>query len=171
MNFLKVTSRIARCGRLLFLPFFGCSRSRPSDQNPPNKALSFLSVFLFFVFQPVHALELATDSKLATAGYFQLSWSGEAEKFELQESDSNNFASYRVIYRGKDLARVMSGKADGDYYYRLLATAENRSTASEIIKVTVTHHPLHTAILFFTAGAIVFFSTLVLIIKGNRQED
>ncbi len=167
----KVTSQIASYGRLLFLPFFGCSRCRPPDQNFLYKLLSLLSVFLFFVFQPVHALELATDNELATAGYFQLSWSGEAEKFELQESHSNNFNSYKVIYRGKDLARVMSGKADDDYYYRLLATTENESTASEIIKVTVTHHPLHTAILFFIAGAIVFISTLILIIKGNRQED
>lgn len=165
---LKVTSRIARWGRFLFFPFIRCSRILLPDRN---NQLSILvsSIFLFVsVIHNTNALQLNSDSKLATAGYFQLQWSGQFNNFQLQESTSSDFNEYKILYEGKDLARFVSGKPDGDFYYRV-KVIENNSLVSNVVKVSVLHHPLENAILFFFAGAIVFVSILVLIVKGNRQ--
>ncbi|MEJ2143061.1 MAG: hypothetical protein P8Y24_12045 [Gammaproteobacteria bacterium] len=168
-NFV-LTSRIARWGWLLFLPRFGCSRSHLPDRN--YALIIFFAIGLLFISsnQNAQALELTSDSQLATAGYYQLSWSGDTDIFQLQESMASDFNNYKVIYEGKDLARVVSGKPDGDYYYRIKVTANNSPQAqvSNVVKVTVSHHPLQTAILFFLAGAIVFIAILVLILKGNK---
>lgn len=165
---LKVTSRIARWGRFLFFPFIGCSRTHLSARNN----LFFIlisSAFLFLsVLQNANALQLNCDSKIATAGYFQLSWSGQFNNFQLQESTSANFNTYKIVYEGKDLARFVSGKSNGDFFYRI-TSAEGNPLVSNVVKVTVLHHPLENAILFFFAGAIVFVSIIVLIVKGNRQ--
>lgn len=165
---LKVTSRIARWGWFLFFPFFGCSRSHLSDRN--NLLFIFvITVFLFVsVLKNANALQLNSDSKLATAGYFQLQWSGRFNNFQLQESTSADFNTYKILYDGKDLARFVSGKPDGDFFYRV-TSIENNPLVSNVVKVTVLHHPLENAILFFFAGAIVFVSTVVLIVKGNKR--
>ena len=119
--------------------------------------------------QDIQALELNSDSTIATAGYYQLNWSGNAETFQLQESSTSDFNAYKVIYEGKDLARVISGKPDGDYYYRVkTSTSDSAPGVSNVVEVTVAHHPLQNAILFFLAGAIVFIAILVLILKGNK---
>jgi hypothetical protein len=120
------------------------------------------------VIQNANALQLNSDSKLATAGYFQLRWSGQFNNFQLQESTAADFSTYKILYEGKDLASFVSGKPDGDYFYRVTAIEKN-PLVSNVVKVTVLHHPLTHAILFFIAGAVVFVSILVLILKGTRQ--
>lgn len=139
-----------------------------SARNANFRILIHSSLLLALSFQTAQALQLNSDSQLATAGYFQLSWSGEAAQFQLQESTSRDFTSYKVIYKGKDLARVISGKADGEYFYRI-SDNENTALVSNVIKVTIAHHPLGTAIAFFIAGGIVFIAILFLILKGNKQ--
>lgn len=116
------------------------------------------------------ALQLNSDTQVATAGYFQLSWSGKADVYQLVESTTADFKSSKMIYQGKDLARVMSGKSDGEYFYRLQTQRDNQSSTSNVVKVTVLHHSLRNAILFFIAGAIVFISIIILIVKGNNEE-
>lgn len=150
----------------MFLPRFGCSRLHLSEQNNLTAVL-VAALFLFVItIQNANALQLNSDSKFATAGYFQLQWSGNSKKFILQESNNADFDSYNIIYQGSDLARVMSGKPNGNYFYRV----SNSSNLSNVVKVTVEHHTLIYASLFFTAGAIVFILTLIFIIKGNRQK-
>lgn len=169
---LKVTSWIARWGWLLFLPHFGCSCCHLPVRNNRFIPLLISTLLLALAFQNANAIELRSDTEIATAGYFQLHWNGantNAESFLLQESDDPDFHSYKVIYKGKDLARVMSGKPNGDYYYRLITSDNKNSLSSNILKVTVTHHPLIQAVLFFITGAIVFISILILIYKGSRQ--
>ena len=168
---LKVTSRIARWGRLLFLPVFGCSRTLLPERNFPIKLLVSIGLLFISAIQYSFALQLSSDSQVATAGYYQLTWSGEANVFQLQESTTSDFKLFKVIYEGKDLARVISGKPDGDYFYRLVNTDENNSQVSNTVKVTVSHHPLKNALLFFVAGAIVFIAILFLILKGKRLEN
>jgi len=150
----------------MFLPRFGCSRLHLPEQNNLTAVL-VAALFLFVItIQNANALQLNSDSKFATAGYFQLQWSGNSKKFILQESNNADFDSYNIIYQGSDLARVMSGKPNGNYFYRV----SNSSNLSNVVKVTVEHHTLIYASLFFTAGAIVFILTLIFIIKGNRQK-
>ena len=168
---LKATSRIVRWGRLLFLPFFGCSRTLLPERNLPIKILVSIGLLFISTIQFSFALQLSSDSQVATAGYYQLTWSGEANVFQLQESTTSDFKSFRVIYEGKDLARVISGKPDGDYFYRLARTDKNSSPVSNTVKVIVSHHPLKNALLFFLAGAIVFVAILFLILKGKRLEN
>ena len=105
------------------------------------------------------------DAEVATAGYFQLRWSAEAP-VDLQESASPQFESPRSVYSGSDAARVISGKPDGDWYYRVV---EANGNFSDTIKVAVRHHPIERAIGFFTVGAVVFMATLLLIVSGARR--
>lgn len=109
--------------------------------------------------------ELESDTSVATAGFYQLRWFG-AETAELEESQDPDFSASRVIYNGADKARVMSGKSDGDFYYRV----RNPRTGaySDMVKVTVRHHSLTRAFAFFGLGAVVFLATLLLIATGAR---
>jgi hypothetical protein len=112
--------------------------------------------------------ELEASPELATAGFYQLRWYS-ARPVELEESQDPEFSSAEIIYRGSDAARVMSGKRDGDLYYRVRDTDDG--TFSNVVKVTVRHHSLERAMAFFSLGAIVFLATLLLIATGVRGES
>ena len=119
---------------------------------------------------PLHAgaqsLQLESDTDVATAGYFQLRWSSTSPVI-LEESQSAEFASTRVIYRGSDAATVMSGKRDGDLFYRVRVS--DSDAQSNVVKVTVRHHSIERAFAFFALGATVFIATLLLIVRGARS--
>lgn len=166
---LKVTSRIARGGRLLFLPLFGGSYTLLPVRNSRTKLPAIVCLLFFSLIQSSNALQLSSDTTVATAGYYQLIWSGKSEVFLLQESTIPDFKSFNVIYEGNDLARVISGKPDGDYFYRLVDSKS--SQISNTVKVEVIHHSLTHAILFFSAGALVFTSILFLVLKGIRLDS
>jgi hypothetical protein len=110
---------------------------------------------------------LQADTEIATAGYYQLSWDADGA-IVLQEAASPDFRSPREVYRGADNARVMSGKADGDWYYRA-RTAGSGSDFGNVVRVTVEHHPVERAFAFFSLGALVFLITLGVIIRGARS--
>lgn len=173
MQPFKVTSRIARWGRFLFLPIVGYSHF-------PLR-VSRLSLFASFLFvagliNPVHAslrapVELLTNSEIATAGFYQLRWNSEnyTGNWQLQESQNADLENLSVLYRGPDLARVISGKPDGVYYYRVVAETTSAPRMSNIIQVTVAHHSLRNAIIFFAVGALIFLAILISILRGNRK--
>ena len=115
-------------------------------------------------------ITLSSSTQNATAGYFQLSWEAEPplDAFVLQESTREDFSTSQTIYRGPDLATVISGRPDSTYYYRVHDDANPRNT-SNTAEVMVAHHPLRHAFAFFGVGAVVFAATLLLILRGNRQ--
>jgi hypothetical protein len=113
-------------------------------------------------------VELHASTDVATAGYFQLRWSVPGEAVVLQEDTTPAFTSPRLVYRGPDNARVLSGKTDGEWYYRA-RTAGAESAFGEVLEVTVRHHPLSRAFAFFALGALVFLATLAAIITGARS--
>lgn len=113
-------------------------------------------------------VEIRTSTPVATAGYYQLSWIAEGAVV-VQEAASADFAAPRVVYRGSDNARVVSGKQDGDWYYRA-RTAGSESDFGNVLKVTVQHHPIGRAFAFFSLGAMVFLVTLGAIVKGARSK-
>lgn len=124
---------------------------------------------------PLASPALETDSETATAGFYRLSWQhpdpARAPVFELQESPSPDFAAAPVVYRGPDRATAYSGRADGDYHYRVRAIAGGTASAwSPAVTVRVRHHSLLRAGLFFALGALVFFATLALILRGASTE-
>ena len=119
---------------------------------------------------------LTTDTELATAGYYQLSWqpgiAGASYKklhYELQQASDKTFSSARTIYSGPDQASVISGRENGAYYYRVRTIAANRPVGqwSKSVLVTVQHHSLQKAWLFFIAGVVVFALTLVFIVTSS----
>jgi hypothetical protein len=110
----------------------------------------------------------------ANAGYFQLDWQNQskADFFQLLESREPQFIRPRVLYKGPDLGSHISGKANGDYYYRVIAFKDNGDVIiSNDVKVTVQHHSLTRAFLFFGIGAVVFIATLIVIVIGNRRTE
>jgi hypothetical protein len=113
-------------------------------------------------------VEIQSDAEVASAGFYQLSWATGATAIVLQEAETPDFASPRVVYRGADNARVMSGKSNGDWYYRA-RTAGSESEFGNVVKVTVQHHSLPRAFAFFALGAVVFLTTLGVIVKGARS--
>jgi len=96
-----------------------------------------------------------------------LRWNAESA-VELEEAKSADFNEARVIYSGSDRARVISGKRNGDWYYRASAKASN-GTFSNTVKVTVRHHPIGRAFAYFTVGLVVFIATLLTILSGTRK--
>lgn len=113
-------------------------------------------------------VELHASTEVATAGYFQLRWSAPGEAVVLQEDTTPAFTSPRLVYRGPDNARVLSGKTDGEWYYRA-RTAGSDGGFGDVLEVTVQHHPLSRALAFFAVGALVFLATLTAIITGTRS--
>lgn len=127
------------------------------------KVLIFLSTLITAAIAGEAHLE--SDVNVATAGYFQLRWIADSG-IELQESRSADFEVPRTVYAGSDAARVISGKPDGDWYYRAALTDGD---VSNTVKVTVRHHPIERAIGYFAVGLVVFLSTLILIVSGARD--
>lgn len=119
-------------------------------------------------------LTLETDTPHATAGYYQLRWDASDVETRLVEATDPSFSDARVIYAGPDTARLMSGKPDGDYYYRLESVAAEGASGgdavSAMLTVTVEHHSIARAFSFFAVGAAVFAATLGLIVFGGRNE-
>ncbi len=123
---------------------------------------------------------LTTDTNLATAGYYQVSWqpgvagvSSKSDTFELQLSSESSFNTARTIYRGPDRARVISGQPDGEYFYRIRLLNSNQASTdwSSPITVRVQHHSLQNAWWFFTAGAGAFFMILFFIVTAAHKGD
>ncbi|TDX99678.1 hypothetical protein [Thiohalophilus thiocyanatoxydans] len=168
LNSSEPTSRTARRARLLSASDGGSVRKSLRER------LRILTLIpLFFVASPASAIELESDSDVATAGYYQLKWeNGDKEvRFEIEEADNPAFDEARELYQGRDRATVVTGRSDGIYYYRARTVGVDGSTGdwSDTVKVEIDHHPLSRALGFFSAGAIVFIAILVAILIGNRR--
>ncbi|MEJ2346805.1 MAG: hypothetical protein P8076_11725 [Gammaproteobacteria bacterium] len=119
---------------------------------------------------------LHTSANQVNAGYYQLSWvapDGGTPVFEVQEARTPQFADARLVYRGTDEASMLSGRRDGTYYYRARIDPKRDDPGpwSRTVKVSVHHLPLDRAFLFFGIGALVFVSTLGLVIVGNLRHN
>ena len=143
-------------------------------RSGPGLAAGILSLLLTTApaaAQPMVALESSTT--LATAGYYQLHWDAVPDGARLVESKSAEFVAREVVYAGADTAHLVSGKPDGDYYYRLESASTRAAqpgvAVSNTLRVRVQHHPLERALLFFGIGAAVFAATLGLVVFGSRS--
>ncbi|MDH5378424.1 MAG: fibronectin type III domain-containing protein [Gammaproteobacteria bacterium] len=106
------------------------------------------------------------------AGYFQLNWEGEGERFELQEQGGETQAGTRTLYTGPDTASAISGRADGSYRFRVRqinAQGQALSPWSQALTVDVVHHSLAKAFGFFLLGFLVFISTVAIVLAGTRH--
>lgn len=159
MYFIKLTDKVLR---------------KPTPKNaiytrgssPDSLIINFfLVIFLFST--SASALEINSNTTLANAGYYQLSWTDlNDEAVIVEESLSNSFSSSKKIYSGKDTSTAISGKPDGEYYYRVKNL--NSSIWSESISVKVEHHSLTKAFMFFFLGLIVFTFTCIVILRNHK---
>jgi len=115
---------------------------------------------------------LSASTERATGGYYSLSWDGAGDvRYELQEAREPGFDTPRPIYEGRDTASVISGKPDGDYFYRVRTLSEaGPGPWSEPARVSVAHHSLARALQFFFVGALVFAVLVTVIIRGTRED-
>jgi len=116
-----------------------------------------------------NAAVLEPAEAISNEGYYQLTWSAE-EPVRLIESTDPEFSAAITLYTGSDSGHVVSGKANGTWYYRL-ESADGQSVLSEAARITVSHHSLGQAFLFFSLGAIVFAATLGLILFARPEDD
>ena len=136
---------------------------------PIRAKTALLGLLLLLCTWPVSAEppELESSAETATAGYFVLDWKSAPEGiFELREQATDG--SERILYRGPDTARLISGKPDGVYRYEIRRVEE--SEWSEPATVTVAHHPLPRALGFFLVGTLVFVATLAVVVRGRRGD-
>lgn len=152
------------------------SLNRFNNQSQIKLAISFVCSFLFFTSTNASVLALNASTDLANAGYFQLFWevNADSKTYQLQESMTQDFSNVKTIYQGIDNARVISGLANGNYFYRvreLSATESGEVEWSKAVNVTVQHHNLTRAMSFFFLGLLVFLATLVAIISGSKNSS
>lgn len=129
-----------------------------------------IAVFLLFISlsTTINAIELKSNTNVANAGYYQLSWEVTDQTAVLvEESQSEAFHIVNEIYQGNDTSTAISGKPNGDYYYR--AKSIDSANWSETVRVSVEHHPLSRAFLFFFLGLAVFASTCFVIIRNYKN--
>lgn len=125
------------------------------------------------------APHLQTDSSTSTAGYYRLTWDGDDDgtQYQLQESRQRDFSTPQTLYEGPDRASLLSGRHDGEYFYRVRTVPAQGQPGpwSDVVAVEVAHHSLGRAFLFFGLGAVVFIATLVMIVggtlKSKKQEN
>ena len=121
---------------------------------------------------PLQVPSLSSDTEIATAGFYRLSWQTDGiTQVELQEADNPDFADASIDYQGPDDASVVSGKPNGTWYYRARVIGDQQAGPwSTAVKVTVAHHPLYRAFMFFGLGVVVFVATLLLVVRGAERE-
>lgn len=91
-------------------------------------------------------------------------------EYQLQEARDPQFRDLIAEYQVTDSATVMSGRTDGQRYYRLRAVRNSQPVSrwSETVSVETRHHSLTRAFSFFIVGAAVFVLTLLLVLRGGH---
>jgi hypothetical protein len=130
--------------------------------------LALLPISLLFA-TSLPAMELDITPEVSNTGTFNIHWQGaEGARFDLMEQRADGDS--RIVYRGSDTARVMTGKPNGRYTYRVRSERDaDPGPWSEPVEVTVAHHPLIRAFAFFGVGLLVFLATVTLILRGERN--
>ena len=127
--------------------------------------------------QSTELFDHAASTQNSRDGVVKLSWNSPGDsrvQLSLLSELSDSKESSNVLYTGTDTATVLTGLSDGRYTYQLMVLGA-ASTESEIhrdlLTVEVKHHSLSRAFMFFALGAVVFISTVILVVSGYRAEQ
>jgi len=170
LQFSQQTSRFARWGRALFPECGRCSHRGLRGIKPVISLILACLVLTSNAF----ATELRSDTEVATAGYYQLTWDADTDikspVYQIEEASNPDFSSATVLYQGPDEATMVTGRGNGHYYYRarIVGAPGEAGQWSATTEVIVKHHSLTRAFSFFTVGAIVFIAIFVAVMVGNR---
>ncbi len=119
-----------------------------------------LLVALWVPSLPAFSADLVLSDDGLAAGYATLSWQEvEGNKFELKE---NTPTGWHTIYSGGDRASTLSGLRDGTYEFALWVDGQPYGAP---LVLTVSHHPLGRAWMFFGVGALMFMALVALLIR------
>jgi hypothetical protein len=119
-------------------------------------------------------LEISVSPSVSSDGTARLTWSTSAQaSVNIQKSLDESFSESTTVYRGKDNASVITGLMDGEYYFRARSEYPDGGVSawSETVLLSVEHHSLTKATLFFALGGIVFLATMLLIAFGAKRGD
>jgi hypothetical protein len=137
--------------------------------------LIFMLSWLFF-WTAIEAsegpFEISLNQTVSKDGVAVISWPvSEQATVLVQKSQDPDFTQSTTLYRGSDSASVITGLMDGEYYFRGRSVySDGRvSTWSETVSLSVEHHSLTRALLFFALGGIVFLATMLLITFGAKR--
>jgi hypothetical protein len=84
----------------------------------------------------------------------------------LQESTDLEFSNPVNAYISNINSSTQTGLDNGTYYYRV---KNNYDEWSNIVRVTVKHHSLDKAFLFFTSGFCLFICIVTSLIIGHKN--
>ena len=136
-----------------------------------------LRYFLFIILFSTYCSDSLAETKLnfisdrsqvVDAGYVRLEWANpQNAEVELQQSTHADFTDARTRYRGTGHALFISGLANGDYRFRI---GTDNDGWSEPILVSVRHQSLQRALQFLAIGALTAVATMLVIVKGARDD-
>ncbi|TNE62618.1 MAG: hypothetical protein EP335_11545 [Alphaproteobacteria bacterium] len=106
---------------------------------------------------------MVADNGLS-AGYATLAWPDAAGETFLLEREADS--GWTAVYDGPDHATTLSGLHNGTYRFRLSA---DDGMPGDVLEITVAHHPLSRAWMFFGIGAVMFAGLLGLLAAGTRR--
>lgn len=133
--------------------------------------MAFLKTIIFMGFLLLSAPSLAQQSLTirddgSNAGYATLSWDNPEKK--ILELKLFNGDQWQAVYRGTDSATTVSGLTNGQYRYGLFT--DMAATPLAETTLTIQHHPLNRAWIFFFIGLLMFAALVTFISKEAETE-
>ena len=118
---------------------------------------------------PLWAAEnfLTSDTELSNEGYFVLNWDTDYDTVILQQSSSSAFSPILENTVPGSGAITITGLKDGEYYFRL---NRNGIPVGNTLPITVQHHSMARAMLFFLLGLVLFLILLTTIVVGSKRQ-
>jgi len=93
---------------------------------------------------------------------------GEEEVIELEQSRNPDFTDPVVRYRGPQQASVLTGLAEGDYYFRIRTVREDGTSAwSDPVHLRVEYMDRRQLVVLLVTGFAMVAATAVAVIHGG----
>ena len=136
-----------------------------------GKFLIFTLIFSIFILSSYSwgQQDLDLDRELSSEGYITISWHDSYQSIPIIIQVATD-ASFKELVNEIKLINQnsihLSGLKNGSYFVRMLAENNNVSSTSSFV---VQHRDISDAFMFFTLGAILFLSLIVILIKFNAK--
>ncbi len=122
----------------------------------------------------IEAVEFVDPTADTTSedGVVAFEWSGApaVAEYELQQSRSADFSETQTRYQGADRGSVITGLAEGEYFFRVGNATTN--TWSAPVRVEVKYMNMTLVWTLMGVGVFVFGATVTAILRGHyNQED
>jgi len=95
-------------------------------------------------------------------------------EFVLQQSRDAAFSDPKKLYEGPDLGTVVTGLAEGDYFFRVREAMDSTPATkdwSETLTVRVKYPERRSVVLLMALGLVVFVGTVAAIVIGHRRSS